>query len=146
MKALGLASVSIVFFAALAVQGGEEAAVKKERAALQGVWKITEFETAAGKKDDLVGATLEFDKDGKSMVFTKDADAKKGTFKLNPAGKPKEIDLSPQGEDKVLEAIYQVEKTTLKICVAANPGDGRPSEFATKDGKSYVLITLEKAK
>ena len=146
MKALGLAAFAAVLFVSVAAQGGEEAALKKERAALQGVWKITSFETPDGKKDDIVGATLEFDKDGKNVTFIKGGETKKGTFKLNPAGTPKEIDISPSDENKTMAGIYQIDKTMLKICLAVDPGDGRPSEFALKDGKKYVVFTLEKAK
>ena len=147
MKALGLASFAVTLFVVLAAHGGDDAALKKEKAALQGVWKVVSFETPAGKKEDLVGATLEFDKDGKGITYSKDSETKKGTFKLNPAGKPKEIDIT-QGDDKnIREGIYQIDKNTLKICLCPDgSSDGRPNEFAVNDGKKYVLITLEKAK
>lgn len=146
MKTLGLAAFAASLLVVVAAQGGDDAALKKERAALQGVWKITKFEKAQGEDANLIDATLEFDKDGKNITFTRNDDTKKGTFKLNPAGKPKEIDISPVGEGKTMEGIYQIEKSTLKICMADRAGDGRPSEFAVKEGKSYVLITLEKQK
>jgi uncharacterized protein (TIGR03067 family) len=147
MKALGLTAFAATLFVALAAQGGDDETLKKENAALQGVWKITKFENPKGEEDgNLAGATLDFDKDGKNLTFTHNGETKKGAFRLNPAGKPKEIDISPANEDKTHEGIYQVEKSTLKICLTMNPGDGRPSEFATKDGKGFVLITLEKQK
>ena len=52
----------------------------------------------------------------------------------------------PADEDKMIEGIYEIEKSMLKICLTMNPGDGRQSECATKDGKAYVMITLEKQK
>ncbi|MBI2807995.1 MAG: TIGR03067 domain-containing protein [Planctomycetes bacterium] len=146
MKKLGMASFAGCLFVVLAAQGGDDAAQKKEKAALQGVWKITVFETPKGKDSNLEGATLEFAKDGQNIVFTKGGEAKKGKFKLNPAGKPKEIDISPSDENKTFEGIYQIKKDTLRICLSTDSGDGRPSEFAIKDGKKYVLITLEKTK
>ncbi len=146
MKALGLTAFAVSMFVVLAAQAGDDAALKKERAALQGVWKITKVEKAQGEDANLIDATLEFDKDGKNITFTHNGDTKQGTFKLNPAGKPKEIDISPADQDKTMEGIYQIEKTTLKICMADQAGDGRPTEFATKEGKGFVLITLEKQK
>jgi uncharacterized protein (TIGR03067 family) len=146
MKALGLTTFAATLFVALAAQAGDDAALKKENAALQGVWKISKFESPKGEDADHIGATLEFDKDGKNILFTHNGNAKKGTFKINPAGKPKEIDIAPTDENKTMEGIYTIEKSMLKICMTMNPGDGRPSEFATKDGKGYVLITLEKQK
>jgi uncharacterized protein (TIGR03067 family) len=128
------------------VQAGDEAALKKDKAALQGLWKVISLEGPDGKKEDLNGATLEFGKEGKNITFIKDNETKKGTFKLNPAGKPKEIDISPTDDTKTMAGIYQVEKSTLKICLAMNPNDARPTEFAIKDGNKHVLITLERAK
>ena len=148
MKTLGLASFAACLLVALTAHGGDEAALKKERAALQGLWKVVEFEGPNGKKDDVVGATLEFDKDGKNITLMRNNESKKGTFKLNPAAKPKEIDITPSdGKEKTMEGIYVIEKNTLKICLCEeSSSDGRPNEFAVKEGKKYVLITLERAK
>ena len=148
MKALGLTAFAATLFIAFAAQGGDDAALKKENAALQGVWKVVGLDTPDGKKgDDLAGATLEFDKDGKKLTFTFKDKTKKMTFKLNPAAKPKEIDITGDDDNKTLEAIYVIEKNTLKICLCDDgSNDGRPSEFAVKEGKKFALITLEKAK
>jgi uncharacterized protein (TIGR03067 family) len=146
MKTLGLGSFTFAWLVVLSVYAGDDAALKKERAALQGVWKIIELETPKGKEDDIVGATLEFDKDGKNITFTKGTETKKGTYKINPAGKPKEIDFMPADENKTMEGIYQIEKSKLKLCLCPDGSDGRPGEFAVKEGKRFVLITLEQAK
>src|SRR5262245_17482173 len=111
MKTLGLAAFAGCLLVAFTAQAGDEAA-KKEQAALQGVWKVVAFETAKGKSDDIVGATLEFDKDGKSITFMKGNESKKGTFTLNPAGKPKEIDITTDMNKKV-EGVYSLDKTSL---------------------------------
>lgn len=145
MKALGLASFAAGLFVVLTAQAGDDAQ-KKEKAALQGTWKILSFENNQGKDTNFEGATIEFDKDGKNLTFSKDGQAKKGTFTLNPTGKPKEIDIKPGDENKTFEGIYRIEKDKLTLCLAPESGDGRPSEFALKDGKNYVLVTLEKAK
>ena len=146
MKILGLASFAACLVVAFSANAGEEAALKKERAALQGAWKIISFETPDGKKDDAVNATLEFDKDGKNITFVKDSETKKGTFKINPAGKPKEIDISPSDENKTMAGIYELDKTKLKICLATGNNEARPTEFAIKDGQKHVIITLERVK
>ncbi|MSU77000.1 MAG: TIGR03067 domain-containing protein [Gemmataceae bacterium] len=136
-----------VVFTGFVVRAGDEAALKKETAALQGVWKVVDAETTDGKNAGLMDATLEFDKAVKSMTLTtKNGAAKKGTVTLSPLAKLKEINITPEGENREFEAIYQIEKTTLKICVSPDPLEGRPTEFAAKDGKKYILLTLEKAK
>ena len=65
--------------------------LERIEAALQGVWKIVEFEGPDGKKDDAVGATLEFDKDGKNLTFTKGSET--GPSPSNSAATP--TSLSP---------------------------------------------------
>jgi len=145
MQTLSITSFAAGLLIVFAAQG-DEAALKKERAALQGTWKIVNLETAKGKDNNAEGATIEFDKDGKNLVFTHNNEAKKGTFKLNPAGKPKEIDIKPADEDKTFEGIYELSKDKLKICLSMGNNEGRPGEFATKEGKSFVLVELERAK
>ena len=146
MKTLGLAAFALGLLTVVVVHAGDDAAQKKDKAALQGVWKIVSLESSKGKDPNAEGATLEFDKDGKNLVYTKDGESKKATYTLNPSGKPKEIDIKVADENKTFEAIYQVDKDKLKICLAPESGDGRPNEFAVKDGKSYILIQLEKSK
>ena len=143
MHTLGWATLAtgLLLFAS-----GDDAALKKEQKALQGTWKMISVDTPQGKKDDLEGATLEFASDGKNLTYTHNGKTQKATYKLNPAGNPKEIDLTI-GKDKLLEGIYQIDKDMLKICLSApDANDGRPNEFAVKDGKSYVVITLQRAK
>ena len=140
MKALLAATVGLVFLA-----GGQndDAAVKKEKELLAGVWKITSFESQQGKKEDFEGATLELKTDGKAE-FTKGGEAKPATYTINPAAKPKEIDLKPEGKDEAMRGIYRLEKDTLTICIVENPNVGRPNEFAAKD--AYVVVMLKREK
>lgn len=127
----------------LAGGGADEAALKKEKARLEGMWKITRLATPKGDQDGAVGATLTFGKDS-SLEYRKDDEMKKASFKLNPAAKPKEIDITPEEDaDKVMHGIYQIEKDSLKICLSK---EKRPNEFAAAEGGSNILIVLEKAK
>ena len=146
MKTFGFLTCAASLVLVLTAQAGDDAAQKKDKAALQGMWKVISLENAQGKDAGAEGAMIEFDKDGKTMTYTQQGNTKKGTYTLNPAANPKEIDIKAIDENKTFEAIYKVEKDSLKLCLAAEPGDGRPSEFATKEGKSYVLVTMERAK
>jgi uncharacterized protein (TIGR03067 family) len=133
--------------AVLAAGQADEAALKKEKALIEGTWKIMRLTTPKGDQDNVAGATLTFGKDG-SVEFRKGDETKKATFKLNPAAKPKEIDLTPDDDaNKVMRGIYQIEKDMLKLCLDHNPNSGqRPNEFTAPEGGSNVLITLEKMK
>ncbi len=143
MKTL-LALSSLVFLTVgLAIGQDDNAAVKKDKELLKGVWKIESFESAQGNKEDFVGATLEFKADG-NAEFTKDGDNKKATYTINPAAKPKELDLKPEGKDEAMLGIYRVEKEMLTICIVEGQGNARPTEFAAKERNS--LVKLKKVK
>ena len=118
MKSLGFLLFAVGFLVTVVAHGGDEAAIKKEQALLKGMWKIVNVKSYSEKPPDIVGTTWEFDKDGKTLTFTKDNETHKVTYKLNPAGKPAEIDLIPSGAKEVYKGIYQIEKDTLvESCV-----------------------------
>jgi len=132
--------------------GADDAAdkAKKEVAKLQGTWKATTLQyngkDIAGKypiqlvfKDDLatVGSSKEVEKE-----YTKI------TFKPDPSTDPKAVDLviaAGVQKDAVLEGIYKINDDELTICAKVF-GQERPTEFASKEGSSTVLIVLKKEK
>jgi uncharacterized protein (TIGR03067 family) len=146
MKALGLTSFAFTVMVAASAYAGDETAEKKDKAALQGMWKIVSIEFSQGKDENAVGIIFDFDKDGKNLIIDPNGKTKKATFTLNPAGKPKEIELKTTDDDRTYEGIYEIGKDSLKLCFALNGGDGRPTEFAPKEGKSYILAVLERSK
>lgn len=143
MKMLLAAAGLVMLTGGLAVGQNDEAALKKEKELLKGLWKIESFESQQGNKDDFVGATLDFKSDG-NIEFTKDGDTKKATYTLNPAGKPKELDLKPEGKDESMLAIYRLEKDMLTICIVEGPGAARPNAFEAKDRN--VVVKLKRVK
>ena len=138
MKALAAIAAGLVFL----VGAQDEAAIKKDKELLKGLWKFESLETEQGKKDDFGDATLKFD--GDHLHFTKGDERKKAEYTINPAGKPKEIDIKPEDKDQPMPGVYRIEKDTLTICIAFAPGAARPNEFAAKE--TNVVITLKKVK
>src|SRR5438105_3217779 len=102
-----------VVSAALLV-GGEEAALKKERAKFKGTWNVIKLETPRSEEDKGKEISITFHDDG-SVDFKKGSESKKGKYKLNLAAKPKEIDLIPDEGDDVGKGIYQFDKDKLKV-------------------------------
>ena len=80
-------------------------------------------------------------------VMTKDGkDA--GTLKLDETQKPKTMDgTDTEGFDagKVTRAIYELSGDTLRVCYAFEGGE-RPTEFATREGSPWVLVTYKREK
>jgi uncharacterized protein (TIGR03067 family) len=139
MKALLAVTAGFMFLVAASAQDND-AAVKKDKGLLKGLWKFVSFETEEGKKDDFESATLSFDAD--KIEFKKGDESKTATYTINPAGKPKEIDLKEN--DKEMQGIYKIDKETLTICICPGPNQTRPNEFAAKN--PYVLAKLKRVK
>lgn len=135
---LGFAAFAVLFTA----QGDDS--TKKERAALQGTWTITKFETGKGAQDGFNGATLTFTTDGKASMV-KEGETKKGTYTLNPKAKPKQIDLTSEEDGHAMKGIYRLEKGNLTICITGGKDAERPTEFSAQEGTPNVLITLRRA-
>jgi uncharacterized protein (TIGR03067 family) len=69
-------------------------------------------------------------------------------YKLDPTKRPKTIDVTfVQGPNKgkTQQGIYSLAGDTLTIC-GAEPGSERPTEFASRFGRSYILMVLERGK
>jgi uncharacterized protein (TIGR03067 family) len=133
--------------AVLLVGGGtDEATLKKERAHLQGTWKILKLITPKGEDEAWRDGLFIIGEDD-SAELRKGGETKKATVKINPAAKPKEIDITP-GDDtnKLMRGIYKIEKDTLTICIAHRPTSDRPTEFKAPEDGQAVLVTLEKSK
>jgi uncharacterized protein (TIGR03067 family) len=128
-------------------QAGDEGALKKELSALEGKWTMVKLVSREKEVQGFKGAALEFLKDGKTFVSTKGNLVSKGIFEVNPATKQKTITLFPPEEKgNVFFGIYKIEKNVMTICGTEHARDGRPTEFALKDGKQLVIVTLERAK
>jgi uncharacterized protein (TIGR03067 family) len=130
---------------AVLLAGGDDAAIKKERAKFKGTWKITRFETSKGEEDKGKDITLTFGDDG-SLEMRKGNESKKGSYKVRPDAKPKEIDLHAEDEKDVGRGIYVFEKDKIKLCFTDGKDTERPKEFAIKDGSRTIIVTLERAK
>jgi uncharacterized protein (TIGR03067 family) len=113
---------------------------------LRGRWVVVAA-TFDGKKtpaEALKGREIDFG-DG---TFTALVGGKKKntlTFKLDPSKKPKRIDLRREGVADPALGIYALDGGELKLCYG-EPGDPRPSAFASKPGSRHFLLVLRRAK
>ena len=70
------------------------------------------------------------------------------TIKTDPSKKPATLDLTPQdGPDKGKNGlcIYDIKDDVLRLCIA-EPGRDRPTDFTSKKGSGWTLITMKRAK
>jgi uncharacterized protein (TIGR03067 family) len=105
----------------------------------QGTWQAQSAELAGEKiPDEFVKAVrLVIKGDKVSASFM--GEAKDGSFKIDSSKKPKTLDLTV--DNKTIEAIYELEGDTLKVCASEG---GRPKEFKSEAGSQSILLVLKR--
>ena len=131
--------------------GGDIAdAIKKDRAALQGTWKVVASEDNGEKvpAEDIKSLFLIFK--GDAIYIREGGKAEERfAFLLDPTRKPKEIDLILRvGAKKghADRAIYQLEGDSLRICIQSNKDKARPRDFVSRAGSGVSLVVMERTK
>jgi len=143
---------SASFVAVMLAFGGNDitALIKKDRADLQGIWKVVASEDNGEKvpADDLKGLFLIFKNDAIAIKEGGKAE-ERFAFLLNPAKKPKEMDLTIQvgaKKGQTDRAIYQFDGDYLRICIQSNKDNARPVDFVSRRGSNTWLVVLQKTK
>jgi uncharacterized protein (TIGR03067 family) len=108
---------------------------------LQGTWLLQSAQRE-GQPLDLQGVTFRFAGD-KVVVRSPQDDAKESVVRLGPAKTPAEIDVRPVNETETALGIYRLEGDVLTICTA-DPGQPRPTEFASRPGLKVTLLVLKR--
>jgi len=132
--------------------GGSEVseAIKKDKAALQGTWKVTASESKGEKvpAEDLKDLFLIF-RGNAILVREAGKTTENFSFLLDPTKKLKEIDLTlkvgPQ-KGRIDRGIYQLDGDTLRICIQSNKDAPRPREFRSVAGMDLWLVVLQQTK
>ena len=148
MRAYLLTAVAVGLLVGAGAPAGEG---KKDKAALQGVWKVVTVEERGKSMEDNEGHEVVF-KGDEFTLKRGDKTIIKAKFKLDPAKKPKQIDLeitedlSGKHVGQTAEGIYEVKKDELKACIV-EPGSGgaRLTEFSAPEGTKQVFVTLKRA-
>jgi uncharacterized protein (TIGR03067 family) len=148
MKPFFLTAVAVGLLVGAGAPAGEG---KKDKAALQGAWKVVTVEERGRSKEDNEGHEVVF-KGDEFTLKRGDQTIIKATIKLDPTKKPKQIDLKITEDfrnkhvGETAEGIYELEKDQLKVCIV-EPGSGgaRPTEFTAPEGTKQVVVTLKRA-
>jgi uncharacterized protein (TIGR03067 family) len=116
--------------------------------ALAGIWKVETMEIGGKpvESEEMKALVVKIEGD-RYEVTTKDGmDA--GTVKVDETQKPKTMDATDtEGDDvgKVIRAIYELMGDKLRVCYALD-GSARPTEFATREGSPWLLVTYQREK
>ena len=136
----------------LVLAGGQDIteAIRKDKAALQGTWKVTASESKGEKvpAEDLKGLFLIFRGDA-ILIREGGKSAENFSYLLDPTKKIKEIDLTLKAgaqAGRIDRGIYQIEGDTLRICIQSNKDEPRPREFRSPVGTDLWLVVLQRPK
>jgi uncharacterized protein (TIGR03067 family) len=122
---------------------------KNDKAKFAGTWSLVSVEI---NKQTLIMDPL---KDAKLVVkgdkysFTLGKVHLEMTHKVDASKKPRTLDLTiteGANKGKTLHAIYKLKGDILTICRHTEPGQARPTEFATKPDSGLMLIVWKRNK
>ena len=119
-----------------------------ERKMLEGVWLPSAAELAENPFEEATLKSMKLVIEGDKYTVTVGKAIDKGTVKIDPAAKPKTMDI--MGDDgpnkgKTFLCIYEIDGDTLRVCYDLT-GKMRPTEFKTKKGGLFFLVTYKRAK
>ena len=141
MKCKALLTLAAGLFLAADAPGEDPIKVEKKR--FEGTWSLVALEV------DGQPVTLDVMKEARLVVAGDRYSFQYGTARMelrhrvDPGRTPKAIDLvitDGKDEGKVYRGIYELNGGRLKICRSADPGNARPTRFATEPGSGLMLI------
>ena len=131
---------ALVFFLPI----GQAGDAKKDRAALQGVWKLEALETD-GARQELIRKPPRWVIKGNKIFYGGEELA---VLTLDPAAKPKIIDIAFTKGKGTFEGVYSLAGDTLKVCVnkMTEGVKERPLGFDTKGKPDWRLMVFKRLK
>ncbi len=114
--------------------------------AMEGTWTVEAVE-AGGKaveSEDMKVLVVKIAGDRYELRTKDGMDA--GSLKLDETQMPKTMDATDrEGLDagKAIKAIYEITGDTMRVCYGLDDS-GRPTEFATKEGSPWLLVTYKR--
>ncbi len=117
-----------------------------DRQRLQGVWKVTSFQSSGESVDDAPLSQFAFDHG--QLTIKEKTRTLVTEYTLDVAKKSKQLVISALGaqQGRPVRAVYSLTGDTLKICLDPRPGAAPPADLETKQGDGRMLITLHRAK
>jgi uncharacterized protein (TIGR03067 family) len=114
---------------------------------LEGEWKPISAVRDGKESPPLPDGSLATFKADEIMMKTGDRDYTV-SIKVDAGKTPKTIDLTPADGPKkgeTIKGIYEIKGDELHVCTA-EPGKDRPTEFSSKQGSNWSLMTLKRLK
>ena len=133
-----------------AADADTEAAISKERKALEGAYQcVLDRKNGVNASDeDTAKVILTIDADGVIQLHKDGKTTAAATTQIDPVKSPKAINFTiteGEGKGKTKWGIYESDGETFRICYA-EPGENRPTEFGSKSGSGCTLLAYQRVK
>jgi uncharacterized protein (TIGR03067 family) len=134
----------------LAAGDARDEAIRKDRKKYEGTWQVISLEVDGNRsaEEDARKITVINEADGKWAIEVDGQVVARGTSTIDPTAKPKTVDLTMtegQNSGQTALGLYELGDDTRKVCFA-QPGQGRPTEFAAPAGSGHILAVLKRVK
>ena len=108
-------------------------------AALQGTWKISQFDSKDHKPTDEQRAAMTVIIHGDELIMDDGKRKETNTFKLDPSTKPKSMTLFEKDGKVGAEFIYSIEKDRARFCWAKS-GGAKPTDFTAVGNDGLMVL------
>ncbi len=126
-----------------------DAPVDSDLAKLQGTWALVTMEVDGEAVPPENFRDWNSNYEGNKLTLRAgETIRRRGVVTLEPSRKPKAINTWDQDgpfEDQTVPGIYEIDGDVLRLCFA-RPGEDRPKEFTTKDGKGFLCCVYKRKK
>ena len=127
-----------------------QAAIAKEYAQFEGVWRFALVEVEGAKQPEMPFETnkIIFISAERRYIVVQGTKITRGVFQLDPTKTPKQIDCTvteSQDKSRTYFGIYELEDDTYKFCGSFRPSTERPAELVSKPGSGTVFEVFKRA-
>jgi uncharacterized protein (TIGR03067 family) len=117
----------------------------KDEDAILGTWAVDKFDFGGGNPPpQVLNLQFVFGEKGKFTMVNGPKERPEGTFKLDPAAKVKTMDISLDGQN--MQAIYELDGDTMKVCIPDKPNAARPEAFVANAKDRIAVVTFKRVK
>ncbi|MFI4853094.1 MAG: TIGR03067 domain-containing protein [Gimesia chilikensis] len=126
----------------------QAAAIQKDRNLIAGTWQIEVLEINGNRSagEDVQQLTVVNGADGTWSLRSDGNEVGRGTTTIDPSQRPKTIDIQPtsgQDQGKTYRGIYELGKTTRKLCFAP-AGKDRPTDFSSNAENQHIFVKFKR--
>ncbi|KAA0141578.1 TIGR03067 domain-containing protein [Gimesia chilikensis] len=126
----------------------QAAAIQKDRNLIAGTWQIEVLEINGNRSagEDVKQLTVVNGADGTWSLRSDGNEVGRGTTSIDPSQSVKTIDIQPtsgQDQGKTYRGIYELGKTTRKLCFAP-AGKDRPTDFSSNAENQHIFVKFKR--